>query len=154
MVFWFWFVLEEPELLFMPDELLLEELGGLLELVLPEVPRELLELLLVEPLVPNPLEAELVVSLPFDGVPDELLLELLPMSELPGEDDDVPPEADCPHCCCAACVLGPMTPSTLPGSQPCDFSCCWSCRTESLPPLLPDDDEAPCEEDDDWSEED
>jgi hypothetical protein len=33
----------------------------------------------------------------------------------------------------AACVRGPMMPSTGPGSKPLSFSACWSWRTDSSP---------------------
>ena len=33
-------------------------------------------------------------------------------------------EPDWPHLSIAAWVFGPRMPSTGPGSQPCDFSCC------------------------------
>jgi hypothetical protein len=33
----------------------------------------------------------------------------------------------------AACVLGPITPSTGPGSKPLSFRACWSCFTDSSP---------------------
>jgi hypothetical protein len=33
----------------------------------------------------------------------------------------------------AACVRGPLTPSTGPGSKPLSFSACWSWRTDSSP---------------------
>lgn len=33
----------------------------------------------------------------------------------------------------AACVRGPMMPSTGPGSKPLSFSACWSCFTDSSP---------------------
>jgi carbonic anhydrase len=51
-----------------------------------------------------------------------------------GEEEAEPPEPFS-HCCCADWVLGPMTPSIAPGSQPWDFSCCCSWRIESLPAL-------------------
>ena len=133
---WLWLE-DEPELLFVPEELLPELLLGEVLEALPDVPRELVEVLLVVPLVPSPLEAELVVSLPLDGVPDELLVELLPMSEPFIDEDEVPPLAP-PHFCCAASVFGPRMPSIGPGSHPCAFSCCCSWRTDSLPlALLP-----------------
>jgi len=99
-------------------------------------------LALVVLLVPNPLEALLVVSAPADGAPEELPgLVLAPRSELPVIGDLLPgAEADDAlepfwHCCCAACVFGPSMPSIAPGSQPCAFSCCCSCLIESLPAL-------------------
>jgi hypothetical protein len=67
----------------------------------------------------------------------ELIDELLLPEALPPSEEDVPP--DCwPHCCCAACVRGPMMPSIGPGSQPCDLSCCCSWRTDSSPCCAPD----------------
>ena len=129
-VVWFWLELEPED-----GDWLLDDEG--------------LELL---PEVPSPLEALLVVSLPLEGLPLEPL-EVPPPIELP-RDDELPDEPELPedelepelpddalelpepHCCCAASVRGPMMPSTGPGSHPCDFSCCCSWRTESVPPLL------------------
>jgi len=61
-------------------------------------------------------------------------------------------DPDWPHLSIAACVLGPRMPSTGPGSQPCDFSCCCCWRTDSSPlglafALAPlDEAEAPVDE--------
>lgn len=48
-------------------------------------------------------------------------------------------------CWIAACVRGPILPSTGPGSKPLSFSACCSWRVCSSPPWLADA-EAPCEE--------
>ena len=82
---------------------------------------------LADPLVEGSVELELSI-LPAEP----LVVALAPRSELPVTDELLPGvdvfEALEPllHCCCAACVLGPMTPSMAPGSQPCDFNCCCS----------------------------
>ena len=107
-----------------------------------------LPILLVEPLVPSPLDALLVVSDPVEGALEVLLLlvVLAPRSELPVTEELLLPGAEDErdaldalepfwHCCCAAWVLGPITPSIEPGSQPCDLSCCCSWRIESVPAL-------------------
>src|SRR6187549_3960862 len=91
-------------------------------------------LALVVLLVPSPLEALLgVVLAPRSELP--VIGDLLLGAEA---DDGLAAFAALEpfwHCCCAACVFGPLMPSIAPGSQPCAFSCCCSCLIESLPAL-------------------